>query len=147
MVRASSALVVAGLLGSACVHGRVAELPPAVSTAGQRAQITVGGVPYEVSSCRSGSREYFLGVDLLNGVDDPFLRVVIDPLSGPRLRWRGAGEQSVLGPHECATLRVRVAATGWWVNHVQDVAGSIEAECTTETGTQLSIHARFDHCH
>lgn len=91
------------------------------------ARLSVDGQAYRISACLSGDRAYFQGVDLVDETREPFLRVLIDPLEGPRLKlFRGGQERPiVLGHDDCSELRVAVRPTRWRVNHVRDVEGVI----------------------
>ena len=153
MPRKLTAAAVIGLgtvLTPACVartsvHGLSAA---AAGEAGPRAELKVGGRAVPVAGCRSGDHAYFLGADLVGASNEPLLRVVIDPLEGPRLRlWALERDGRVLGPDQCPELRASVRPTGWWVNDVRDVAGEVQARCTLEDGGLLEAHVAFDHCH
>ena len=111
--------------------------------------MSVDGQPYRISACRSGDREYFLGVDLVDEGRGTFLRVLIDPIEGPRLKvFRGSAQKAeVLGRGQCSELRASVRPTGWRVNHVRDVEGEVAAECTLSDGDRLEARVNFAHCH
>ena len=113
------------------------------------ATLSVDGEQYALAACRSGDREYFLGVDLEDGAREVFVRLVIDPLAGPRLRVHGKGSRTgaALGPGSCRQLQAEVQPTGWRVNHVRDFSGRLDAECTTSSGQDIRVHVRFMHCH
>ena len=106
---------------------------------------------YQLGVCRSGDREYFLGVDLEDETNHAFLRLLVDPMDGPRVRVAyGSGNARrnvILGPSSCRQLDARIQPSGWRVNRVRDFSGSLDAECTTDTGLDVQAHISFTHCH
>jgi hypothetical protein len=113
--------------------------------------LSVGGHDYVLAVCRSGDREYFLGVDLADREGQAAVRVLVDPMDGPRLKLVLAGTEGrkslVLGPSSCRRLEARIEPTGWRVNRVRDFGGSLDADCTGEAGLEVAAHVRFAHCH
>jgi hypothetical protein len=113
--------------------------------------LRIDGREYALSVCRSGDREYFLGVDLADTDRTAVLRVLIDPMDGPRLRLTsgggGAPRVMALGPDSCRTLQAEVQPTGWRVNRVRDFSGFVMAECTAASGQEVRAEVRFAHCH
>ena len=142
-------LTLAASLASACVaRTGVRALPSnAAGGVGPAAELKIDDGVLPVTGCRSGDHAYFLGADLLGASNEPLLRVLIDPLDGPRLRLLGRRGGAVLGPGQCSELRASVQHTGWWVNDVRDVAGEVQARCTLADGGLLEAHVAFDHCH
>jgi hypothetical protein len=138
-------LVIQAALGSAaCVlHSRVANLDPSLGPASFQAD----GVKILLSHCYSGDRGYFLGVDLFGETEGTVLRVLVDPLGGPRLRLVRHGTSEVFEGPDCQELRASVEPTGWRVNHVRDVRGSLEAACTNSSGSTFDARISFAHCH
>lgn len=135
----------------ACVRTHVGDT--AATVTGGRipgATLSVGGQDYVLAVCRSGDREYFLGVDLADREGQAAVRVLIDPMDGPRLRVAlestGGRKSMVLGPSSCRRLEARIEPTGWRVNRVRDFDGSLEADCAGE-GLEVVAHVRFAHCH
>jgi hypothetical protein len=123
--------------------------PEAPGVAG--ATLTVGEQRYRLDICRSGDLAHFLGVDLEDRQGGAVVRLVMDPIDGPRVRLvHGPGEarQRVdLVPSRCRRLEADVRPTGWIVDTVRDVSGSVDAECPGDPGPAVSLHARFSHCH
>jgi hypothetical protein len=117
----------------------------------ERGTLSVGDRRYQLEACGSGDLGYFLGVDLADQRGGAFVRVVIDPIHGPRLRVvlreDGAGERWVLDRERCSQLEVGVKPTGWRINTVRDFSGSVDAECRSDEGQSISLHVRFSHCH
>jgi hypothetical protein len=103
------------------------------------------------SHCYSGAREYFHGVDLVDPSSHTLLRVVVDPILGPRLRLveGGDGEPRVtlLDREQCRVLDAEVDPTAWRVNHVRDVSGHLRLECRGGDGRWLRADLTFSHCH
>lgn len=139
------------LLAAGCVKTRVASSKiPAAPPSIDSASLFVGDLHYPLDVCRSGDLGYFLGADLEDRRGGAAIRVVMDPLEGPRLRVvLGAGAERrdvVLGPSQCRSFDADVRHTGWHVNTVRDVSGFVDAECT-DGGREIRVHARFTHCH
>ena len=144
------------LLLPACVPTVVVDLPsvpaasssPAVEPGGT---LLLDGQEFHLSQCYSGDRDYFLGVDLRDASTGLVLRLVIDPLGATHVRitQRGTDGPSVLllSPPECRDLHAEVEPTGWYVNKVRDVRGSVEGECRSESGARVQVSLRFSHCH
>ena len=116
-----------------------------------QATLSVGERQYRLNSCSSGDLEYFLGVDLADEAQSASVRLVIDPILGPRLRVELLESETTrslrLGPEQCRQLEAEVRATGWQVNTVRDFSGFVNAECKTDDARAISLHARFSHCH
>jgi hypothetical protein len=123
----------------------------ATSGALQGATFSIGAERYHVDVCRSGDLEYFLGVDLEDQARGAVVRLFIDPMYGPRLRViHGTGESreiAILGRSQCRELEADLRTTGWRVNTVRDFSGSLDAECKSDAGHDVSVHVRFEHCH
>jgi hypothetical protein len=126
-------------------------LPNAGAAEVGSATLSVGEQRYQLDACRSGDRAHFLGVDLEDRQGVAGVRLVMDPIDGPRVRLalgRGEARQRVdLVPGRCRQFEANVRPTGWIVNTVRDVSGSIDAECSGDPGPAVSLHARFSHCH
>jgi len=112
---------------------------------------SAGDRQYTLDACSSGDLQQFLGVDLADRKAGATVRLVIDPLDGPRLRvaFRETGTRQalVLGPEQCSRLEAAAGPTGWEVNTVRDVSGFVDAECTSGEGETIRLHVRFSHCH
>ncbi len=144
--RAMLAFLVA--LELACASTKLAGGP---SSSLEQATLSVGERQYRLDACSSGDLEYFLGVDLADQARTAVVRLVIDPIEGPRVRLDvregEARERLVLEPAECRQLEARIEPTGWRVNTVRDFSGSVDAECRSGDGRAISLHVRFSHCH
>jgi hypothetical protein len=100
--------------------------------------------------CSSGDNALFVGFDFLSTHDEGRLRIVVEPIDGPALRWTyGAATTQnpvVLHRSDCARLDVDVHATDW---HVNDVA-ILPATSTfnvTYPGLHFEGRIAVDHCH
>ena len=121
------------------------------ATAANDAVLLIGDQRYRLDVCRSGDLEYFFGVDLEDRSGGAWVRLVIDPLDGPHLRVTttsgDARSGSLLGRPQCRKLEAELRHTGWRVNEVRDISGSLDAECRSDSGQEISVRARFAHCH
>jgi hypothetical protein len=134
-------------LGLACATTKIAgTAAPSI----EQATLTVGARQYRLAACGSGDLAHFLGVDLADEARVAFVRLVIDPIDGPRVRvalGEGLKETFVLDGDQCRQLEASVKPTDWQVNTVRDVSGYVDAECRSDGGQAVSLHARFSHCH
>jgi hypothetical protein len=125
--------------------------PRAGAPEADHATLSVGDQRYLLDTCRSGDLAHFLGVDLEDRHGAALVRLVVDPLDGPRVRivhGRGESRQRIdLTPGRCRVFDAWVQPTGWIVNTVRDVSGAIDAECPGDPGPAVDLHARFAHCH
>jgi hypothetical protein len=144
-------LVVPLTVGCASTSIRDAALPTAGGSVADRAMLSVGEQRYQLAACRSGDLAHFLGVDLEDRQGGAAVRLVIDPIDGPRVRvvhGRGEARQRIdLVPGRCRVFDAWVRPTGWIVDTVRDVSGSIDVECAGDPGPAVDLHARFSHCH
>ena len=154
LVKKAIALLVLLLLVPqlACVKTSVGAIAPVVSPGAQPgALLRIDRQDYQLGVCTSGDREYFLGVDLEDTASRLLLRLVFDPLDGPRVRLAygspSARQNVVLGRSSCRQLDARIQPTGWRVNRVRDFSGSLDAECTSDAGLDVQAHLSFTHCH
>ena len=151
LTRSAALCLILVPLEGGCVGTRVGDTATTV-TGGRTpgATLSLGGQDYVLAVCRSGDREYFLGVDLADREGQAAARVFIDPMDGPRLRvvldGKGSPKSMSLGPSSCRRLEARIEPTGWRVNRVRDFSGYLEADCTGE-GLEVVAHVRFAHCH
>jgi len=141
-------LVILVCLGPGCATTKLAG---SASTSIEEARLSVGDRHYQLDSCSSGDLEYFLGVDLADQKGGALVRLVIDPIDGPRLafvfREDGAGRRLVFRRDQCSQLEAAARYTGWQVNTVRDVSGFVDAECRSDEGQAVGLHVRFSHCH
>lgn len=128
----------AGSPGANPVHGTLTVRPP-----GAPAQT------YSLRYCRSGQRESFSGVDLASdGPGGAVLRVVVDPIEGPRLRFqRQGGTPVVLDASHCQQLAANTQPTGTAINRITLVQGSVGLDCTMPDGTTFVGDAQYSSCH
>lgn len=108
-------------------------------------------VSWKPGVCQTGEVEQFFGF-ILGGAGSPVvLRAVLDPLDGPGLRITGLDGTSpyalVVRPDDCRVLDLRVQPSGWWVNEMRDVGGSLDVSCTLEGGLSLEGSVEVSHCH
>jgi hypothetical protein len=139
-------------LSAGCVRtyvGALASTPAAGLLPG--ATLSIGGQGYELVSCASGDRESFLGVDLADRKEQAILRLVVDPMEGPRLKvvvgGPGSRKSLALPSSSCRRLQARVEPTAWRANRVRDFSGFVDADCTSDTGIDVLARVRFTHCH
>jgi len=113
--------------------------------------LSAGRQQFHLEACRSGDLEYFLGVDMADRDGKALVRLVIDPMDGPRLkvvlRTDEGPESFVLTRDQCRQLEAQVEPTGWRINTVRDFSGFIDAECGRGGASPVSLHVRFSHCH
>lgn len=102
--------------------------------------------------CRSGDRFHFFGVDLADDRQGLTLRLIEDPALGPEIRvfsreQAGTGGGVLYRPALCRTLERRLEHTGWRINEIRDVSGSLEVDCVTGGGDSIAGKIEFSHCH
>lgn len=104
--------------------------------------------------CFSGEHEQFFGFILAsNGLGSSgspvVLRAVVDPLDGPGLRIAGLEGRGglVVRPSVCERLELVVKPTGWRVNDIRDLTGSLEVRCSTAEGASVEGTVEVRHCH
>jgi hypothetical protein len=138
------------LVLASCVPTRVTDLGG--SRPGQEGgTLLVNDEEFHLSECDSGDREYFLGVDLVDSSRNLIVRILVDPIAGPRLKLTRRGPDGPIVelflPTHCRGLSADVERTGWRVNGVRDVKGNLEGECRSDSGTTLKASLHFSHCH
>ena len=101
--------------------------------------------------CSSGDLALFVGFDFQSTHDEGRLRVVIEPIDGPAVRWTFATatgkDPVVLRRADCARLEVDAHATDWHVNDVRDFSGSVDLQCDSRDGRHVEGRIVVDHCH
>jgi hypothetical protein len=144
-------LLALGTLAASCAIPIVQTHVSGIDSRAPLASFSIDGTIYHPTICYSGGRESYFGVDLLDDREHVGLRILIDPIDGPRLRfarydphWNKL-ESTAL--RECHTLRADIRPTAWRVNEIQDYSGEIDASCVGEPGLNLEAKIRFDHCH
>lgn len=136
----------------AAVAGEAGSGPGSASALGQFAITSPGGASGTVAptSCTSGDRELFLGVDLTDERSGLVVRLVVDPLDGPVVRVydRDAPfDRTVLFfRDECETFESSLEETGWIVNDVRVRRVTLDLDCENEEGAAISGRAHADHC-
>ena len=105
-------------------------------------KLEVAGQTIAPARCISGDRFYFYGADLVDESAGATLRVVIDPLDGPRVRLMTRDRDVVYDRKSCSTLAANLQPTGWRVNEYRDFAGDVVLECGDVRG-----RVEWDHCH
>lgn len=160
-----SVVIACGLLGlSIALSG--CGVPAVLREAGEVANPAVLGeltfrdpdggtlVVWTPDSCISGEVEQFHGFDISSSREPAGsgirLRAVLDPLDGPGLRITGLEgsprEGIVLRKADCRTLDLRLSHTGWRVNDVYDLSGSLDVSCAA-SGLELEGSVEVHHCH
>jgi hypothetical protein len=101
--------------------------------------------------CSSGDVALFVGFDFLSTHDEGHLRVVVDPIDGPAVRWSlgpaATPNPTVLRRSDCARLDVDAHATDWHVNDVRDFSGYVDLQCDSPRGVHIEGRIAVDHCH
>ena len=95
--------------------------------------------------CVSGDLNYFLGMDFFGA--DSQLRAIREPTGEIVVLWTSQGLTSPLHSADCAELTMNIQPTGWRVNEVREVAGSVQLRCRLSTGLTLEGSLAVDHCH
>ena len=106
-------------------------------------------VAWRPDACLSGEHEQFFGFILGSNGSPVVLRAVVDPLDGPGLRVVGLEEAEglVVRPALCERLDLVVEPTGWRVNDIQDLSGTLDVRCTTADGASVEGSVEVRHCH
>ena len=140
------------LLLAGCAVTQVASvMQPAVSGGLAVHRIDGTELQWTPDHCSSGDNALFVGFDFLSTHDDGHLRVVLEPIDGPAVRWTysdgNAQDRTVLRRADCARLDLDVHPTAWEVNDVRDFAGYVDLQCTSPEGLHLEGRIAVDHCH
>lgn len=106
-------------------------------------------VVWRPDACLSGEHEQFFGFILASSGSPAVLRAVVDPLDGPGLRVVGLEGTGglVVRPDQCERLDLVVEPTGWRVNDIQDLSGTLDVSCRTTDGTSVEGALEVRHCH
>lgn len=106
-------------------------------------------VAWRPDACLSGEHEQFFGFILGADGSPVVLRAVVDPLDGPGLRVVGleGADGVVVRPGMCERLDLVVEPTGWRVNDVRDLSGTLDVSCTTADGASVEGSLEVRHCH
>ena len=140
-------IALAAVFAGGCAIARAAN-PARTQVSGEitMAGPTLGSATFVPTECRSGDRAYFLGVDLTDATTRDSVRLLVDPLTGSVVRAVRAGRGVAFEKSKCATFRADLHETGWRVNRVRDVSGSLELACVVEQ-EEIRADVRFEHCH
>jgi hypothetical protein len=117
------------------------------------ATFTVDGQTYRPTTCYSGGRTEYFGVDLIDDTAHVGVRVAVDPIEGARVRFArydSSGNKLEAVPflrQACSVLGADIRPTNLWVNEIREYSGTLEAVCVSESGVRLEAHVRFQHCH
>jgi hypothetical protein len=145
------AVLAAGLGGCGTIQEARQVANPTVT--GEIAIRTAVGeeVSWKPAACQTGEVEQFFGFVLGASGSPVVLRAVLDPLDGPGLRITGLEDTppygTVLRQADCRRLDLHVQPTGWWVNELRDVSGTLDVSCALNTGLSLEGSVEVSHCH
>lgn len=106
-------------------------------------------VVWKSDACLSGEYEQFFGFILRSNGSPVVLRAMIDPLDGPGLRIIGLEGAAgvVFRPFQCERLELTVEPTGWRVNDIQDLSGSLDVSCAMADSGSIEGSVEVRHCH
>ena len=106
-------------------------------------------ITWNPDACSSGEHEQFFGFILRSNGSPVVLRAVVDPLDGPGLRVVGleGADGLVVRPSTCERLDLVVEPTGWRVNDIQDLSGTLDVRCLTADGASVEGSVEVRHCH
>ena len=110
-------------------------------------QLTMGTTTFVPTQCSSGDRMGFYGVDLTEPSHDGLLRLAFDPIDGARIRLKLGGQDLKFDATSCPSLVATAEPTGWQVNDIRDLRGSIAMSCRLPDGQTLEGNIHFDHFH
>jgi hypothetical protein len=96
--------------------------------------------------CTSGDVSYFLGMDF-SAADSRRLRAIREPTGETVVLWTTAELTATLHGGDCTELAMNIQPTGWRVNEVREVAGSVVVHCRLAGGDSLDGTLSVDHCH
>jgi hypothetical protein len=92
--------------------------------------------------CRSGELSSFRGFDFSASKSDWQLRALIDPLSGPAVKFAANGSNTIFHQEDCSVLGVDARPSGLSINEVNSYDGFVELNCTSPAG--LHVQGRVD---
>jgi hypothetical protein len=106
-------------------------------------------VVWRPDACFSGEHEQFFGFIVRSNGSPVVLRAVIDPLDGPGFRVVGleGADDLVVRPSQCERLDLVVEPTGWRVNDIQDLSGTLDVRCSTADSASVEGSVEVRHCH
>jgi hypothetical protein len=103
-----------------------------------------------ITSCQSGARLSFVGVDLFDDAARVAVRLVVDPLYGPGVRVFSLDapfdKTLVFTRGECKAFHFAVDESGWRVNDVTEYHATLEIDCSRPNGESLSGQAAIRNC-
>jgi hypothetical protein len=110
----------------------------------------LGQKTFQPTSCYSGDREYFFGVDLTSKVDPMQIRILQDPVKGTFVKVitgaEGTSSELLFDGVSCKVLRGNLQQTKWRVNDIRDMSGELELDCDA-SGETIRGTIVFHHCH
>ena len=129
-----------GLPGAGAPAGRVALSGP-----------TLGEIEIAPGSCASGEHQLFLGADLRDEATGITARLVVDPLTGPAVRFfrtAAPGEASlVFARADCEVFDLSLARTGWQLNEIWVLRLVLDLRCHNESGDSAMGRLEAPSCH
>lgn len=147
----SPVLLAAALAGCGTIQEAMQVATPTVAGEIVIRSATGDSLSWKPDVCQTGEIEQFFGFIFGASGSPVVLRAVLDPLDGPGLRITGLEgtppQGLVVRPADCRVLDLRVQPSGWWVNEMRDVGGSLDVSCTLEGGTSLEGSVEVSHCH
>ena len=104
----------------------------------------------QATTCAVGEHQVFLGFDLSDETTQIVTRLVVDPATGPVVRvFRAAApfDATILFHRsECRVFRFSLDSTGWRIDHVEQLAVSLDLDCQLPTGDTIVGRARDPGC-
>lgn len=150
---ASLACLAVSVLATGCLSTGGVGLPGASAPTGRVALSgpTFGEVEVVPGSCASGEHQLFLGADLRDEAAGITARLVVDPLTGPAVRFfrtAAPGEASLIfGRADCEVFDLSLARTGWQIDDVWDLRLALELRCRSESGDSVMGRLEAPSCH
>jgi hypothetical protein len=115
-----------------------APLPPPPSDAFAISGPTLGARELRPEVCYSGEHFVFLGAQVIDSKSKTEARLVIDPISGPVVRFfeseHGDERSIVLRRKDCKVFETGLGRTGSMTNGVNEVALNLRLDCRTRHG-------------
>lgn len=110
----------------------------------------LGQKTFQPTSCYSGDREYFFGVDLTSKADPMQIRILQDPVKGTFVKVitgaESVGSEILFDGSSCKVLHGNLQQTKWRVNEIRDMSGQLELDCDA-SGERIRGNIVFHHCH
>jgi hypothetical protein len=136
---------------TACATGGLGGLLSPTLTGALSVQRPAEEIVLTPARCVSGDRWSFFGVDLITADGAAAIRIVIDPIAGPRIRLRLPGAEArppiVLDEARCSTFQADVHHNGWTVNDFRGVDGQLALDCALGADERVRGAVTFRQCH